>query len=235
MKEAEIMQVRDRLGGERGGVLRFPFVRYGDQGLRAFQAYLVAFPSDLAALFPSLMRAMELLNEPVAGAEVALPERAGARESPDVGATYRAADENASAATRDPFSVDPALVERGCRGHAVTQNALAAFLRLQGFAPLSPSSPQINFDLAWRAAGCFFVAEVKSCTKANVEKQLRLGLGQVLRYRSVLEDKLGVPVVAVVALEADLADASWHKLYNSLGIHLVAAPRFEGLDSVPGS
>lgn len=228
-KEAEIMQVRDTLAAERSSALRFPFVRYGDQGLRAFQAYLVEFPADLAALFPNLMRAMERLDVPMTGGEVALPQQASVSKLAEVGATYRAADENASAATRDPFSVDPALVERGCRGHAVTQNALATFLRMRGIEPLSPSSTQINFDLGWRAAGRFFVAEVKSCTNANVEKQLRLGLGQVLRYRSVLEDKLGGSVVAVLALEADLADASWRKLYNSLGVHLVAAPRFEGL------
>ena len=34
----------------------------------------------------------------------------------EVATTYRAADEHASAATRDPFFVDPALFERGCRG-----------------------------------------------------------------------------------------------------------------------
>jgi hypothetical protein len=153
-----------------------------------------------------------------------------ANERSEVGTVYRPADENASAATRDPFSVDPALVERGCRGHAVTQNALAKFLRVRGIEPLSPSSPQVNFDLGWRAADRFFVAEVKSCTNANVEKQLRLGLGQVLRYRSILEDALEGLVVAVVALEADLADASWRKLFVALGVRLVAAPRFEGLE-----
>ena len=45
------MEVRDRLTRDRDGVLRFPFVRYGDHGQRAFQAYLMEFPSDLAALF----------------------------------------------------------------------------------------------------------------------------------------------------------------------------------------
>ena len=100
---------------------------------------------------------------------------------------------------------------------------------------MSPSSPQINFDLCWRAADRFFVAEVKSCTNANVEKQLRLGLGQVLRYRAVLEDVLGGTVIAVLALEAGLADASWRKLCNSLGVRLVVAPHFEGLEDVGAS
>ena len=199
-KEAEIMRVRDRLGAKKDGALRFPFVRYGDQGLPAFQAYLVEFPTDVAELFPSLMRAVDRLDVRLAGTE-----KANVSDQVEVATIYRAADEHASAATRDPFFVDPALVERGCRGHAFTQNALADFLRVRGIEPLSPSSPQINFDVGWRAAGRFFVAEVKSCTNANVEKQLRLGLGQVLRYRSVLEDVLDCSVVAVLALEADFA------------------------------
>ena len=40
-KEAEVMQVREKLHADKSGSLRFPFVRYGAQGLRAFQAYLV--------------------------------------------------------------------------------------------------------------------------------------------------------------------------------------------------
>jgi hypothetical protein len=223
-REAEIIQVRDELSAQRGGALRFPFVRYRDQGLRAFQGYLVEFPGELAALFPSLIRAMERLDLGMV--------QATASEPLEVGTVYRAADENASAATRDPFSIDPALVERGCRGHAVTQNALAKFLRARGIEPLSPSSPEINFDLGWRSAGRFFVAEVKSCTNANVEKQLRLGLGQVLRYRSLLEDAVGGAVVAVVALETDLADASRRRLCDTLGVRLVAAPGFEDLGDV---
>lgn len=147
-KEAKIMLVRDRLAAVRGSALRFPFVRYGNQGLRAFQAYLVEFPTEVAALFPGLTRAMKRLDVPVAVTPgIANLGEASASRRAEVGTTYRAADENASASKRDPFSIDPALVERGCRGHAVTQNALAAFLRLRGIEPMSPSSPQINFGV----------------------------------------------------------------------------------------
>lgn len=237
-KEVGIMRVREKLVADRGGPLRFPFVRYGDQGLRAFQAYLVEFPADVAALFPNLIAAAERLDTRVILEEPPpLSGQASVMHRPRIGTEYRAADENASAATRDPFSVDPALVERGCRGHAATQNALAAFLQARGIEPLSPSSPQINFDLGWRAADRFFVAEIKSCTNANIEKQLRLGLGQVLRYRSVLEDVLGGTVIAVLALESGLADPSWRKLCTSFGVRLVSAPHFDGLevDAVTGS
>jgi hypothetical protein len=43
-----------------------------------------------------------------------------------------------------------------------------------------------SFDLGWVHDDCLFVAEVKSVTPANEERQLRLGLGQLLRYRWML-------------------------------------------------
>ena len=230
-KEVEIMQVREKLVADRDGPLRFPFVRYGDQGLRAFQAYLVEFPADVAALFPNLITATERLDTRVILEEtLPLSGQASVMHRSRIGTEYRAADEYASAATRDPFSVDPALVERGCRGHAATQNALAAFLQARGIEPLSPSSPQINFDLGWRAADRFFVAEIKSCTNANIEKQLRLGLGQVLRYRSVLEDVLGGTVIAVWRLKSGLQILPGANSAVALVSASVAAPHFDGLE-----
>ena len=40
--------------------------------------------------------------------------------------------------------------------------------------------------MAWQKDGTVFVAEVKSITAENEEHQLRVGLGQVLRYRQHL-------------------------------------------------
>ena len=78
-------------------------------------------------------------------------------------------DEDVSVGTRDPFAVDPALVERGLRGHARTQNALATFVRSRGGSPRSPRPDEPNFDLAWELDGVTWVAEVKSTTDANEE------------------------------------------------------------------
>ena len=87
---------------------------------------------------------------------------------------------------RDPFEVDPALVERALRGHAATQNALARFIEALSSEPLSPVGGDPAFDLAWRHGGIVYVAEIKSRTAGNEERQMRLGLGQVLRYRQML-------------------------------------------------
>src|SRR5262245_36157741 len=51
------------------------------------------------------------------------------------------------------FAIDPALVERGTRRHAATQNRLAAFLATKGLTPRAPRPGEPNFDLAWVQSG----------------------------------------------------------------------------------
>jgi hypothetical protein len=65
-----------------------------------------------------------------------------------VGGACRPADEQMAVSARDPFVVDPALVERVNRSHAATQNALAAYLERQGIAPRSPTLDEPDYDLA---------------------------------------------------------------------------------------
>jgi hypothetical protein len=62
----------------------------------------------------------------------------------------------------------------------------------------------------------FGVAEVKSLTDANEEKQLRLRLGQVLRYRNLMRS--GGVVRAVLALERKPTDDSWLGLFEMLDV-----------------
>ncbi len=189
--------------------------------MRAQQAYLTKLPRELLSLYPSLSKAAQLLE---AGSGVTPEETPGAW-----GALYRAANEDYSAAQRDPFAVDPALVERGLRGHASTQNALAAFVRKAGVDPRSPQSSDPNFDLAWERGNVVYVAEVKSLTKSNQEKQLRLGLGQVLRFRHMLEQRSGRPTVGVLALECRPVDDSWLELCKALGVIVVWGGAFDSL------
>jgi hypothetical protein len=77
--------------------------------------------------------------------------------SPQVlGDDYRIADEILTIQCGDPFVVDPGLVERGVRGHAVTQNGLAGYLRSLGIEPRSPRFGEPNFDVAWRCCSRVF-------------------------------------------------------------------------------
>jgi len=155
-----------------------------------------------------------------------------------IGTVYRIVDENIKISQPDPFAVDPEKVERGTRGHAMTQNALAAFLRGQDIEPRSPGQGDPEFDLAWEIDETLYVAEVKSITTANEEKQLRLGLGQILRYRHVLKEVVQ-DVVAVLVTEREPTDASWRELCRELGVVFAWTGDFEPIldaarrDAVP--
>jgi hypothetical protein len=145
-----------------------------------------------------------------------------------VGAPYRPANEDLAVAALDPFEVDPELIERGTRGHARTQNALAGFLQSSQMTPLSPVLGDPEFDVAWRSGDTLYVAEVKSITDLNEEKQLRLGLGQVLWYRHRLADECA-HVVGVLVAEREPTDSEWENACSEVGIILVWPPEFTGL------
>jgi hypothetical protein len=90
----------------------------------------------------------------------------------------------------------------------VTQNALAAALRDAGYEPRRPKPEEPQYDLAWAADDVIWVAEVKSITPQNEERQLRLAVGQVIRYRQLLSDE-GRTVRAMIVAETEPTDPSW--------------------------
>lgn len=193
-----------------------PFVDYGGRELRAFQGYLTKFPRTLMALAPNLVEvarvAVETQPRPTAPAPAA--------DRSTLGADYREANPNARTARRQPFSVDPDLVDRALQAHARTQEALAAALHAAGKVPRSPVPGEPVFDLAWEDGGTVYVAEVKSLNGNNDEKQLRLALGQVLRYAHLLRGK-GRPVRCFIATESKPKDESWFDLCRDLGVALI--------------
>ena len=142
------------------------------------------------------------------------------RSASEFGRKYERADEQAAVVQADPFPVDPSIVERGIRGHAKTQNALADLLVTRGFIPLSPVKDDPAYDLLWRAGECLCVAEVKSLTSDNEERQLRLGLGQLLRYRQRLASS-GTDVRAYLVGERQPSDEGWQQLCDSLEVVLM--------------
>jgi hypothetical protein len=151
-----------------------------------------------------------------------------------VGEAYREARVSSLPLEREPFSVDPALVERGLKGHADTQNELARVLREAGIEPRSRQAQEPNFDLAWDVGGTVYLAEIKSITDANEEGQLRLGLGQVLRNRQALK-ALGHPhVVAVLVPERAPRDASWRDLCAELAVILLVGDELNRAPTLGG-
>jgi hypothetical protein len=122
-------------------------------------------------------------------------------------------------APRQPFDTDPDLVDRGTQAHYDTVEALARWIRGQDLQPKLPSRTTPQYDLAWRHGEVFNVAEVKSITEENEERQLRLGLGQVLRYRHLVASG-GVTVVAWLVCEREPSDTTWVTLCESIGVRL---------------
>lgn len=215
-RQDAIQAIRNQLEEQHGRSLYFPFEMSSRRDLRPTQAYLTKFPSALLSLFPVLSaltirdRKVRIISDWsaqhfVPGASLGIP--------------YRPADEDRALSDLDPFRIDPALVERANRGHARTQNALAAYLLTKGWEPRSPTPLEPNYDIAWKRDGRTYVAEVKSLTDENEEKQLRLGLGQVLRYWDLLGGSQA-QVVAVLAVEREPAEDGWLQLCEHLGVIL---------------
>lgn len=138
-----------------------------------------------------------------------------------VGEPYRVESEKIKIALADPFRVDPDVLDRGITAHRTTQNALATYLVGEGRTPLS-HRPTVDppFDVAWVGEDdVLCVAEIKSLTDANQEKQLRLALGQVLRYAHQLAAG-GRRVVPVIVAEREPSDKTWAELCCRHGVRL---------------
>lgn len=107
-------------------------------------------------------------------------------------------------------------LEKAVRNHSKLQNLLANALKASGRTPLSPGSTEAKFDIAFQDKTDLVVAEIKSCTTDNLEGQLRLGLGQLLRYTHQLrQEHAKVRPVLVTQLEPP---ADWKALLAELGV-----------------
>ena len=126
------------------------------------------------------------------------------------------------------FRFDPDAIDRGTNAHKRVQNQLADAIVARGWEPLSPSDSDPLFDIAWIAANAAWIVEVKSLTPTNEERQLRLGLGQVLSYAHLVdwEVERSRPVLAV---EREPSSAYWPDLCESHGVALSWPEAFDQL------
>ena len=213
---AEVGRVHDSLlAGHQRRALYFPFTRYAGtwERLRGGQPYMSKFPAELVTAIPRLAQNLRDARCPT------IPVKAN-RPSGPADLDYEVLDESVPIVKIDVYEVDPSVVERGLQGHRRTQNALANWVRQRGLHPRrpGPTSPAL-YDLAWKDGHTLYVCEVKSVTEMNEEKQLRLGLGQVLRYRHLLQ-RSGVTVVPVLVPERAPKDPTWNDLCRALGVRL---------------
>lgn len=126
-----------------------------------------------------------------------------------------------TSAHRDPFRVDPNVIDRGTRAHQEIVRKLWKLCRKHGLQPMTrPGGPE--YDIGWECDGVFVVVEVKSLTADNEVMQMRLGLGQVLDYRAeLLADGRWKKVKAILAVEKEPDHRRWLRLCESLGVKLV--------------
>jgi hypothetical protein len=139
----------------------------------------------------------------------------------EIGGAYRQASETApDELLPAPTAGDPDASGAGWVEHNKTQNLIARIVASQGFAPRSPRAEEPRYDLAWARGQTVWVAEVKSVTSQNEERQLRTAMGQVLRYRQKLTAG-GHDVQAVIVASRMLSDPSWDELCRLEGIVLI--------------
>jgi predicted RNA-binding protein with PUA-like domain len=138
-----------------------------------------------------------------------------------LGVAFRARDEAIEPASPTmPAPPDPDAAGRGLRAHHRLQNQLAELVKAAGYAPRDPAPIDPDFDLAWEMPEAIFVVEVKSCTKANEVRQLRMGIGQVLDYEDLLRAR-GKAVQPVLYLERAPSDPRWVPLAERHNVRLV--------------
>lgn len=206
--------------------LYFPFQLSEARPVRAFQGYMAKMPRELLLVVPQLAPLVELAESSRSTAEDPAP----LATSRSFGMYYRRPEEDiATTRERDPQAVDPNLVDRALRAHRRVQNELHDYLAGAGFAPRSPAPGEPEFDIGWESDSVTFIAEVKSLSDTNEEKQLRLALGQVLRYAHLLE-QAGREVQRFIATEREPRDASWSELAFSLSVTLVWPETFGLID-----
>jgi hypothetical protein len=127
------------------------------------------------------------------------------------------------------FEVDTDLIDRGTTAHMDVQDALAEALRTHGLQPLSPKPGDPQFDIAWIQEDVAYITEVKSLTAANEERQLRLGLGQVLSYLHLLNWPDAHAARAVLAVERRPTADYWTTLCAEHDVILTWPEAYEDL------
>lgn len=111
--------------------------------------------------------------------------------------------------------------------HNALQDSIADLAAQRGFLPLSPTHPRAQFDVGWEDAdGGLHIVEVKSLNTVNEDRQVRLGLGQILDYGLIFD---GRARLAVALSAAPSRDEHWTELGDCVGVRVVWPGRLDEL------
>lgn len=146
-----------------------------------------------------------------------------------LGVPYRFQTEPVEPGVRSlPYLYDPYDLDRATRAHMILQNRVARAAKHRGLHPLSPSGPPF-FDVVWNDGRTTTIVEVKSLTTTNEASQIRLGLGQILDYKSMLLTRGIKSVKGAICLPHAPSSRRYIALCQSVGVHLSWPPTFRAL------
>jgi hypothetical protein len=228
----EVALDMDRRGHELHG---FPFERSASRPIRPLSAYLAKLPRRIVEVIPELAEAAEL--DPRGARRANRPARLDdrAREADAIGSAYRPADEAVTipllpSQESEAWRVELAAMRtaRSTREHNRLQNNLERLLKSRGTrSPVRGDG--VLFDLAWQQDERLAFAEIKSLPAARESQRLRLGLGQCLFYRHVLQLHTGTPVAAHLVIPRQPRDPRWRAVCAAVGVTLTWPPDFAGI------
>jgi hypothetical protein len=204
----------------RGDRKYFPF-ELGTRSTRPMQGYLFKLPAAVLDIFTELddiPRFHEHDNRTLPDPGSLDPAAGQAAERPD----FRPRNEAVRSRRAEPWSRDPSEVDRGLSSHARIERLVAEAGGELGWHAKAYGRDDPVFDLLLARDGNqrAIVVEAKSTTEVNEEKQLRLAVGQVLRYRQLLS-QAGAEVVGMIALEQAPRDSRWLDLCRDVDVVLV--------------
>jgi len=174
-----------------------------------------------------LLEALERLG-------VTAPNAPSAELQEEFGSPYRPATGGVGAEPVELVRNWDAL-DDSTRIHSDLQNALATYVSSLGIDPKSPKPYEPMFDLAWVYGETTVVVEVKSANDDNHRQQVRLGIGQVLEYVSVLNDA-SVGDYRPVLVLSEAPDPVDYLLAANTGVVVIGSDQFNELgleDLVP--
>lgn len=133
---------------------------------------------------------------------------------------YRPVGPSPSLKPPKPARWDPDLSGRGHEAHRRLQDELASVAKSRGFDVLSPGPGDPAFDIGWREGDTVVIVEIKSLTRTNESRQLRLGLGQILDYEDACL-RGGLQVRPTLAVEEQPRDPRWRDICQAHGVDLI--------------
>ena len=184
-----------------------------------------AYLDDRAALERAITELVDALNTgvPIKALGVTAPANKS-KLTATLGDDYVPEDETGPPIRHPGLAdLDVDAIERGTKAHRALQNAVGAYLKSQKEKPTKPKKGEPRYDIGWRIGKDLGIVEVKSATPLNVERKMRLAVGQLLRYRWALDGRAHAAAIVIEVRPED----EWLDLCESIGIRVAWPGAFD--------